>query len=130
VGSASACLGRPFALYGPVVRGEGRGRNLDFPTANLAASDQVLPADGVYAGRAAIAGATFLAAVSVGTKPTVSGSGRTVEAYLLDAEGRFYDQEMALSFLHRLRDQQRFAGLEALRQQIAKDVKRVRELLD
>jgi riboflavin kinase/FMN adenylyltransferase len=129
VESAAACLGRPFALYGKVIRGEGRGRLLDFPTANLATTDQVLPADGVYAGRAAVAGAAFRAAISVGTRPTVGGVGRSVEAFLLDAEGHFYDKDMALSFVHRLRGIERFAGLEALREQIAKDVQRVRELI-
>jgi len=138
VESAAACLGRPFALYGPVVRGEGRGHGLDFPTANLAPAEQVLPGDGVYAGRADIEGRSFLAAVSVGTNPTFAQVGgasagrpaaRTVEAFLLDAGGDFYGRRMALQFLHRLRGQQRFASPDALRKQIAQDVERVRQLL-
>jgi riboflavin kinase/FMN adenylyltransferase len=133
---AHRCLGRPFALYGPVVRGEGRGRTWAIPTANLAPSEQVVPADGVYAGRARVEGRDYLAAISVGRKPTLAAAEgrqrpgqRTVEAFLLDAEGDFYDKPMALSFLHRLRSQERFEGIDQLRAQIAKDVQRVRQLL-
>ena len=136
VEGAHRCLGRPFALYGPVVRGEGRGRTWAFPTANLLPSEQVVPADGVYAGRARLCGADYLAAISVGGKPTLAAAEgrraplpRTVEAFLLDAQGDFYDKPMALGFLHRLRPQERFEGIQQLRAQIAKDVQRVRQLL-
>ena len=138
VEDAAKCLGRPFTLYGRIVHGDGRGRSLGFPTANLAPADHVLPADGVYACRAELAGRSFRAAVSIGFKPTLRGLGlpggsspaRTVEAYLLDAEGDFYERDIAVGFLHHVREQERFAGTEALRDQITKDVYRVRELLE
>lgn len=130
VAGAARCLGRPFALAGAVVPGSGRGRKLDHPTTNLAAGDQVCPADGVYAGRAEVAGAEFAAAVSIGAKPTFAGEARTVEAHLLGASGDYYGREMVLHFLRRLRGQVRFDDAEALRDQMRKDVQRVREICE
>ncbi len=127
VEEAAECLGRPFAMYGQIVHGAGQGRVLEFPTANLEPGEFVVPADGVYAGRAEIAGRAFAAAVSVGTKPTLGPAPRVVEAFLIDAEGTFYDEQMCLWFLRRLRDQRKFAGIEELKRQIAEDVQRVRE---
>ena len=131
VADAARCLGRDFALFGRVVRGRGVGRELDYPTANLAAGEQVCPGDGVYAGRAVVAGRRFAAAVSVGTQPTFADGrrgGRTVEAYLLDASGDYYGREMELRFARRLRDQRRYDSAEALKAQMAKDVDRVRDI--
>jgi riboflavin kinase/FMN adenylyltransferase len=128
VADAARCLSRPYTIVGAVVRGAGVGRTLDFPTANLDPGPQVVPAAGVYAGRARVAGGTSPAAVSIGTKPTFGGAPRTIEAFLLDATGDFYGQELSLEFLTRLRGQRRFDGVGALRAQIAKDVLRVREL--
>ncbi len=125
---AAKCLGRPFTLVGKVVAGAGQGRILEFPTANLAPGEQVLPADGVYAGTAEFECGTFPTAISVGTKPTLGPAPRTIEAFLLDASGNFYDQQMTLKFNQFLRPQQRFDGMETLRNQIAKDVQRVREI--
>jgi riboflavin kinase/FMN adenylyltransferase len=129
VQGAARCLGRPFALYGRIVRGQGRGRTLGFPTVNLETQDQIVPGNGVYAGWADIEGRAFPAAISVGRSATFGPAPLTVEAFLLDAEGDFHDKDMALEFLHRLRGQQRFDGAESLRAQIARDVERVRELL-
>jgi len=129
VASAARCLGRPFTLHGRVVAGQQRGRLLEFPTANLAAAGQITPADGVYAARAEIAGASFPAAVSVGVKPTFAPSPRAVEAFLIGTEGDFYDRQMALAFCRRLRDQQEFPDAESLKRQIAKDIERVREIV-
>jgi riboflavin kinase/FMN adenylyltransferase len=129
VAGAARCLGRPFALYGPVVRGAGAGRALGFPTVNVARGEQVLPADGVYAGRATLGEREYPAAISVGTRPTMGGSPRGVEAFLLDARGDFYDQFLRLDFVQRLRGQERYNSVQALKDQIAKDVQRVRELI-
>jgi len=128
VEDANRCLGREFTLYGMVVSGQARGRLLEFPTVNLTEGEQVRPGDGVYAGRAAVAGRRCAAAISVGNKPTFAPAGRAVEAFLLDAKGDFYHEGLALSFLRRLRDQVRFDGVEALKAQIEKDVQRVREI--
>jgi riboflavin kinase/FMN adenylyltransferase len=130
VEEAARCLGRPFALYGPVVAGAGVGRTLGFPTANIPAGEQVCPGDGVYAGWAEIEDKRYVAAVSVGTRPTFGADvARTVEAFLLDASGDLYEREMVLGFVRRLRDQRRFDGPEALMVQMTKDVEEVRRIV-
>lgn len=129
VADAARCLGRNFALFGTVIRGQGHGRVLQFPTANIVLAEQVVPADGIYAGQAVVAGQHSAAAISVGNKPTLGPvPERTIEAFLLDISGDCYDQPMELSFVARLRDQQKFAGMAELQDQIAKDVERVRQL--
>ena len=128
VDQAALCLGRPFELFGDVIKGSGRGRSFNFPTANLRTAGQVLPADGIYAGEATIGGRTYAAAVSIGTNPTVGPAPRAVEAHLIDAAGDFYGMKMELRFIARLREQRRFPNTQALAEQIAKDVQRVREI--
>jgi len=128
VKDAARCLGRDFVLYGRVTGGQRRGRVLAYPTANIDAGGQVVPGDGIYAGRATVGGAKSAAAISVGDRPTFGPGERAVEAFLLDAEGDFYNESLALSFAERLRDQRKFADGEALRAQIARDVERVREI--
>ncbi len=130
VEDAAACLGRPFALFAEVIQGRGHGRVLEFPTANVEPGEQVCPGDGVYAGKAIIADREFPAAISIGDKPTFGESGRTVEAFLIGAEGDFYGQQIAIQFLQRIRDQKKFADADALKEQIAKDVARVREVCE
>ncbi|MCY2925666.1 MAG: bifunctional riboflavin kinase/FAD synthetase [Planctomycetota bacterium] len=130
VEGAQTCLGRCFALVGRVVAGYGRGRTLDYPTANLDPACQVVPADGVYAGRAKLGDRDYLAAVSVGNQPTFPSGKHAVEAFLLDAKGDFYGQEMTLEFCRRLRGQQRFETVDALKAQMNEDVQRVRDLLE
>ncbi len=128
---AATCLGRAFALYGRVVRGRGVGRLLEYPTANLKLGDQVIPADGVYAGFAEVAGNRCAAAISVGSAPTFCPDAqgqRTVEAFLLNGSGDLYDQDIALSFTRRLREQRRYDSPEALKAQMAMDVEQVRQL--
>jgi len=128
VADAARCLGREFVLYGQVVGGYRRGRLLDYPTANLDAGQQITPGNGIYAGFADVQGARFPAAISIGENPTFGPAERTIEAFLLNAEGDFYDETMSLGFVARIRDQQRFADAEALKAQITRDVDRVREL--
>lgn len=124
VEDAARLLGRPFALAGVVVGGQMLGRELGYPTANLATSGRmVVPAHGVYAGRATTPHGVFRTAVSVGVRPAVGGGERTVEAYLLDYPGHeIYGTAMELEFLHRVRDEADFPDLEALKEQIARDV--------
>lgn len=126
---ANYCLGREFSIDGTIVSGDGRGRALEFPTANLAAAGQLIPADGIYAGRAELEGKSYIAAISIGNKPTFGPTERTVEAFLLNAEGDFYSRQMTLSFVRRIRTQQKFENAQALREQIAHDVDQVRKLL-
>ena len=128
VAEAARCLGQNFTLYGRVIAGHRRGRLIEFPTANLDSGQQIVPADGVYAGTAAVQGRTFPAAVSIGNNPTFGPAQRSIEAFLLNASGDFYDETMALSFVARLRDQERFTNARALKARIAQDVQRVREI--
>lgn len=128
--AATAALGRPHRVEGVVVHGERRGRDLGFPTANIAPPPYTaLPADGVYAGRLAIGNRLMRAAISVGTNPTFSGRIRTVEAYVLDVTEDFYGYHVGLDVEHRLRGQQRFDAVEPLIAQMRRDVARTREIL-
>jgi riboflavin kinase / FMN adenylyltransferase len=131
LGWANAALGRPFRLAGEVVRGDQRGRTIGFPTANIEVpSGQLLPATGVYAGIATLEGGLRYAAVTnVGTRPTFDGEGVTVEVHLLDADLDLYDRHLEVSFLHRLRGEQRFDGVDALQAQIARDAEVARGLV-
>jgi riboflavin kinase / FMN adenylyltransferase len=127
---AAQALGRPHRLEGVVVRGDRRGHELGFPTANLAPPPfSAVPADGVYACWFVHGKRQLPAAVSVGTNPTFSGRQRTVEAYVLDVDEDFYGHQVALDFVDRLRGMERFDSVEALVEQMGRDVDRTRELL-
>ena len=128
VQDAARCLGRDFTLYGRVVPGLQRGRKLDYPTANVDAGDQITPGDGIYAAWATVSGAEYPAAVSIGCNPTFDAAEHAIEAFLLNAEGNLYDETMSLRFLERIRDMQRFDSPQGLKAQIARDVRRVREI--
>lgn len=128
--AAADALGRPHRVEGVVVRGDQRGREMGFPTANLALPQfTAIPADGVYAGWFVHGKRELPAAVSIGTNPTFSGRQRTVEAYVLDVDEDFYGHQVALDFVQRLRGQVRFDRVEALVEQMDRDVAEVRELL-
>src|SRR5262245_30890533 len=133
VAEAARALGRPHRLEGIVVRGDQRGRELGFPTANLLiAPHAAVPAEGVYAAyvrRGRSGGQALKAAVSVGTNPTFSGRERRVEAYLLDFDADLYGERLALDFVARLREQRRYEGVQPLIDQTAKDVEDARAVL-
>ena len=120
---AAALLGRPPEVEGIVVRGDGRGRELGFPTANLDVPQELLvPPDGVYAGWAH----DRQAAVSIGTNPHFDGVERRVEAYLLDFDGDLYGQRLVVEIWNSVREQRRFDSLAELVAAIADDVDRTR----
>ncbi|GIJ07231.1 bifunctional riboflavin kinase/FAD synthetase [Micromonospora andamanensis] len=132
VTAAANALGRPHRLEGVVVRGDQRGRELGYPTANLLCHRYAaVPADGVYAARMVRRGQRepLAAAVSIGTNPTFSGRERRVEAYALDFDGDLYGERLALDFVAHLRGQVRFDAIEPLIAQIAEDVERTRRVL-
>jgi riboflavin kinase/FMN adenylyltransferase len=130
VEGAVALLGRPFGLRGQVVEGDKRGRTIGFPTANMQIDpSHVLPADGVYACRVYLNGLGLPAVTNVGVRPTFDGLGRKVEAHLLDWSGDLYGQSIRVEFLHRLRGEQKFAGIDALVAQIRRDADAARERL-
>ncbi len=125
-------LGRPFSLTGEVVHGEGRGRTIGIPTANVAVAEgRALPADGVYACWAGSeGGGRTPAVVNVGWRPTFAGPSRSVEAHLLVDDGPdLYGQRLTLEFVARVRGEQRFEGTEALVARIHEDIRMARELL-
>jgi riboflavin kinase/FMN adenylyltransferase len=127
---ANRALGRAFTLAGEVVRGDQRGRTIGFPTANIEIpGDRLLPANGVYAGIATVGDARFAAVTNVGTRPTFDGEGVTVEVHLLDADVDLYGEHLEVSFVHWLRGERRFDGVDALREQIAEDASRARDLV-
>lgn len=134
VGAAEAALGRPHRLEGIVVRGDRRGHELGFPTANLSTPRfAAVPADGVYAAQFALLNASgrapLMAAVSVGTNPTFSGRERRVEAFVLDVDEDLYGQRVAVDFVAKLRDMERYDSSAELVEQMHVDVRRTRELL-
>ena len=128
---AARGLGRPYTMRGRVVPGRGEGRRMSYPTINLDCGQQLLPADGVYAGTAVLPGdRQYPAALSVGTRPTFGPLARAVEAHLLDyQDGSLYGAVVDVRFLHHLRTQRRFPSAEALRLQMDQDVRHVRELV-
>jgi riboflavin kinase/FMN adenylyltransferase len=130
VEDAGRLLGRPFDVPGVVVSGKKLGRQLGYPTANIARSfDQVLPAYGIYSGELTCAYGVFRAAVSIGTRPAVQGEAMTIEAYLLDYPGdSLYGLPVNLQLTRRVRDERNFDTLEALKAQIARDVEEIRLL--
>ena len=130
--AAAAALGRTHRLSGVVVRGDQRGRELGFPTANLLCHRYAaVPADGIYAARIVRRGDPVVrsAAVSIGTNPTFSGRERRIEAYVLDFAGDLYGERLAVDFVAHLRETRRYTGVEPLIKQIAEDVEQTRELL-
>ncbi len=131
VTTAAVALGRPHRLEGVVVRGDARGRELGFPTANLLTSRYAaVPADGVYAAWLIRRGSEPLrAAVSIGSNPTFAGKERRVEAYVLDFDEDLYGERLALDFVARLREQRRFDGIKPLVAAIRADVEATRSAL-
>ena len=127
--TASRLLGRPYALRGEVVRGDGMGRKLGFPTCNLDTTGRVLPPSGVYVAQANMRGRSHRALLNLGVRPTVNpaASQRRVEVHLLDEQGDFYGEELEVIFGPKLRDEQRFPSLAALQRQIARDIAQARK---
>ncbi len=127
VDQATRFLGAPFQLRGEVVRGDRRGRELGFPTANLVPAEElVCPGHGIYACLAN----GHPAAVNVGVRPTfTTGRGELIEAYLLDFDGDLYGEELRLDFVQRLRGERRFSSSEALIEQMHRDVEQTRVVL-
>jgi riboflavin kinase / FMN adenylyltransferase len=122
--AAGQMLGRSYSIAGEVVHGDELGRQLGFPTANLDTADRLLPPNGVYAAHAAVGGKNHRAVLNIGCRPTVYStvSVTRVEAHLLDFRGDLYGKELEIVFTSRLRDEQKFTSLDALKAQIARDI--------
>lgn len=136
MGAVTALLGRPHRMRGEVVHGDARGRELGFPTANMAQESQgMVPADGVYAGYVSVIGKGrefqhMPAAISVGTNPTFDGAERRVESYVIDRKGLdLYGDQVIVEFVQRLRPTLKFDSLETLITQMDADVAKARVIL-
>lgn len=122
VNTARRMLGRPYGVEGIVTRGQGLGSRLLYPTANLAVDNRVIPADGVYVTLSLVEGVWHRSVTNIGKRPTVSDDGISkIEAHLIDFDRDIYDQNVRLRFLHRLRGEKRFNGLDELKAQISRD---------
>jgi riboflavin kinase/FMN adenylyltransferase len=121
VDEAGALLGHHYRIDGEVVRGDGRGRQLGCPTANLVTANELVPADGIYATIATLGDVSHRAVTSVGLRPTIGDGRPTIETHLLDGTYELYGRTLGVAFVTWLREQARFDGLEALRAQIALD---------
>jgi riboflavin kinase/FMN adenylyltransferase len=132
VQSAKALLGRHYQVHGEVVAGDGRGRTIGIPTANLELwPERLLPKSGVYACLACVDGQSWRAVTNIGVRPTFESQEALprAEAHLLDYAGNLYGKTMTLCFVARLRDEQRFPGVQALVNQIQADISKAKKIL-
>ncbi len=129
---AQACLGRPYSVRGVVVRGDGRGRGLGFPTANLRVGerDKLIPPEGIYAVRAQLRSGSYGGALHLGPRPTFKGSPPTIELHILDFDRDIYGEDVRVDFLRYLREIRPFSTVAALVEQMKEDVDAARRAVD
>ena len=134
VSNAASELSRPYSITGPVIHGDGRGRTLDIPTANIKIpAEKVLPRYGIYACRAWVKGRSHPAATSIGVRPTFfrdEPPTPTIEAHLLDFRGDLYGQDVKLEFVEYLRPEEKYGSIEQLMKQIRKDITQTRRIIE
>jgi len=133
VTAAAVGLGRCYALTGPVIRGDGRGKKINIPTANLdIPAEKVIPANGVYACWAWASGKKYLSVTNLGIRPTFTTEENAphVETHLLDFDRDLYGQEVKLEFVERLREERKFPSVDALVGQIHRDIARASRILN
>ena len=130
---AGSKLGYSYYLSGTIVEGNHIGRKMGFPTANIHPLDanKLIPMNGVYAIRAELRGETHKGMLNIGFRPTIDSSMavKTIEAHLFDVSGDFYDEEVVIHFIRRVRDEMKFSGLDALKQQLQKDRENILRIL-
>jgi len=129
--TANLYLGKPFFMIGQVVRGNQMGRKIGFPTANIKMSDpdKIIPGDGVYAVKVKEDNGTFNGMLNIGFRPTINGQTRTVEVNIFNFDKDIYDKQIEVEFICRLRKEEKFSGLEALKNQLAADKLKALEIL-
>ena len=125
VALANSYLGYNFFITGTVIKGKGLGRTIDFPTANISvtATYKLIPSDGVYVVKSNLEGKTVFGMMNIGTNPTVDGKTRSIEVYFFNFNKDIYNSELKIEFLKRLRSEEKFQNLEALKIQLKKDMK-------
>ena len=127
---ASKLLGRPYSMEGKVIHGNAIGRTIDTPTLNIAVSkEKLLPRFGVYACYAYVDGTKHKAVTNIGLKPTVGSDIPTVEAFLLDTKGDFYNKQVKLELIDFIRPEQKFKDLSELKEAIDRDIRKAEEIL-
>jgi riboflavin kinase/FMN adenylyltransferase len=129
--TANTYLGYPYVLSGDIIKGQGLGRKLSFPTVNLNVAEdfKLIPMKGVYAVRTEIEGSRVFGMMNIGFRPTVGGNGKTIEVHLLDYQGDLYGTKMQIEVLARLRDEEKFESVEALSEQLRKDEDNTRSVI-
>ena len=127
---AGQMLGRNFAIEGTVIKGDGKGRDIGFATANIDTGGRVLPPNGVYAVHAQLGQATHRAVLNIGVRPTLAKPEPSlqVEAHLLDYDGELYGKQLRVEFVDRLREEKRFDSVKELTAQISRDIERAQTL--
>lgn len=128
VDEAGALLGHPYYVDGAIVEGQGRGREIGFPTANMTTANELLPPDGVYATTLTVDGAARPGLTNIGVRPTFGDGARTIETHVLGFDQPLYGREVRLGFVQRLRDERKFPDVDALRAQIEADQRRAERL--
>ncbi len=126
---AAGLLGRAHFLSGVVVHGRERGRTIGFPTANIDSKTECVPPDGVYATRIVLPDGAYASITNIGMRPTFNETARSIEAHIFDFNRDIYDREVKLEIVERVRPERKFESGEALGRQIARDLKRAREIL-
>ena len=126
---AARLLGRPYALCGIVVKGDGRGRGLGFPTANIVSRHSIIPSDGVYAVRLFVRDKYYNGIVNIGMRPTFDAKTMAIEVHIFDFDEDIYGEELTVYFAGKIRDERKFASAEALIDQINADINSTKALL-
>jgi riboflavin kinase/FMN adenylyltransferase len=131
VHTANAFLGRPYTISGIVSRGEQKGRELGYPTANIKIKEnyKLIPADGVYAVKVCNKYRKLDGMLNIGHRPTVGGEHKTIEVHIFEFNDNIYDTEISIEFIDRVREEQKFKSLDALKGQLRSDEKHVKEIL-
>ncbi len=131
VEQAASFLQRPYRLNGMVIHGDKRGHKIGYPTANIRPQDnrKIIPRDGVYAVKLRFEGEWYGGMMNIGTRPTFEGSDRTLEVNIFDFDEEIYGREVQVRFLRRIRDEMKFDGVEALKEQLAKDKESALEII-
>ncbi|WP_138990899.1 bifunctional riboflavin kinase/FAD synthetase [Larkinella sp. C7] len=129
--TATKFLGRPYSLSGTIVKGQQLGRTIGYPTANIQVDDpsKLVPSNGIYAAEVIYKGEKLGGAMSIGTRPTVGGTHRTIEVYIFDFNQEIYGEHLTVRFIEYLRPELKFEGLAALVDQMQLDVEQTRAIL-
>lgn len=126
---ASRLLGRTYAITGIVVKGDGRGKGLGFPTANIVPKHTIIPADGVYAARLFVRDRLYDGIANIGMRPTFDKESLTIEVHVFDFSEDIYSEEVSLYFVKKIREEKKFKNADELILQIAADIRTAREIL-